>query len=98
MINFIGLPTSFKQENLKESIQELIEDYQNLETIENTSKNKLALSLSKLMKLDKNCNLNNEEMRKMNDELMKCEHPNFSPNGKPIIMNLDINEVKKFFK
>ena len=98
MINFIGLPTSLKQENLKESIQELIEDYQNLETIENTSKNKLALSLSKLMKLDKNCNLNNEEMRKMNDELMKCEQPNFSPTGKPIIMNLDINEVKKFFK
>ena len=97
-INFIGLPTSFKQENLKESIQELIEDYQNLETIENTSKNKLALSLSKLMKLDKNCNLNNEEMRKINDELMKCEHPNFSPTGKPIIMNLDINEVNKFFK
>ena len=97
-INFIGLPTSFKQENIKESIQELIEDYQNLETIENTSKNKLALSLSRLMKLDKNCNLNNEEMRKMNDELMKCEHPNFSPKGKPIIMNLDINEVKKFFK
>ena len=98
MINFIGLPTSLKQENLKESIQELIEDYQNLETIKNTSKNKLALSLSKLMKLDKNCNLNNEEMRKMNDELMKCEQPNFSPTGKPIIMNLDINEVKKFFK
>ena len=56
------------------------------------------MSLSRLMRLDKNCNLNDEEMRKMNDELMKCEHPNFSPKGKPIIMNLDINEVKKFFK
>ena len=25
-------------------------------------------------------------------------HPNFSPKGKPIIMNLDINEINKFFK
>ena len=41
---------------------------------------------------------NMEQMKKMNDELMKCEYPNFSPKGKPIIMNLDINEINKFFK
>ena len=98
IINFLGLPSNFQQLNLKESILELIDDYQNLESLENNNKNKLALSLSKLMKLDKNVSLNMEQMKKMNDELMKCEHPNFSPKGKPIIMNLDINEINKFFK
>ena len=98
IINFLGLPSDFQQLNLKESILELIDDYQNLESLENNNKNKLALSLSKLMKLDKNVSLNMEQMKKMNDELMKCEHPNFSPKGKPIIMNLDINEINKFFK
>jgi len=98
IINFLGLPSDFQQLNLKESILELIDDYQNLESLENNNKNKLALSLSKLMKLDKNISLNMEQMKKMNDELMKCEHPNFSPKGKPIIMNLDINEINKFFK
>ena len=98
IINFLGLPSDFQQLNLKESILELIDDYQNLESLENNNKNKLALSLSKLMKIDKNISLNMEQMKKMNDELMKCEHPNFSPKGKPIIMNLDINEINKFFK
>ena len=98
IINFLGLPSDFQQLNLKESILELIDDYQNLESLENNNKNKLALSLSKLMKIDKNVSLNMEQMKKMNDELMKCEHPNFSPKGKPIIMNLDINEINKFFK
>ena len=98
IINFLGLPSNFQQLNLKESILELVDNYQNLESFENKIKNKLALSLSKLMKLDKNISLNMEQMKKMNDELMKCKHPNFSPKGKPIIMNLDINEINKFFK
>ena len=98
IINFLGLPSDFQQLNLKESILELIDDYQNLESLENNNKNKLALSLSKLMKIDKNVSLNMEQMKKMNDELMKCEHSNFSPMGKPIVMNLDINEINKFFK
>jgi hypothetical protein len=28
---------------------------------------------------------------------MKCDHPNFSPIGKPVIIHMDVNQINKFF-
>ena len=53
--------------------------------------------MSELMKLDINHMLSDNEMQKINEELMKCENPNFSPKGKPVIIHMDNNQINKFF-
>ena len=89
-IEFNGLPINFNNEAIQKSIEELIEEYKNFDSIENNTKKKLALTMSELMKLDINHILSDNEMQKINEELMKCEHPNFSPKGKPVIIHMDI--------
>jgi len=54
--------------------------------------------MSQLLKVNDLHSLSESEMRNLNNELMKCEHPNFSPKGKPTIMKIDINEIQKFFR
>jgi DNA mismatch repair ATPase MutL len=42
--------------------------------------------------------LSDEEMIKLNNELINCDQPSFSPKGKPIMVNFNIDEIDKFFK
>ena len=81
-IEFNGLPINFNNEAIQKSIEELIEEYKSFDSIENNTKKKLALTMSELMKLDINHILSDNEMQKINEELMKCEHPNFFSNRK----------------
>ena len=96
-IEFNGLPINFNNEAIQKSIEELIEEYKNFDSIENNTKKKLALTMSELMKLDINHILSDNEMQRINEELMKCEHPNFSPKGKPVIIHINVNQINKFF-
>ena len=86
-----------KDEALKNTIEEFIEEYTTFDSIENNVRKNLALSMTQLLKVDDKHSLSESEMSNLNNELMKCEHPNFSPKGKPTIMKIDINEIQKFF-
>jgi len=96
-VTFLGLPINFKQEKLQNTIEEFIEEYLTFDSIENNVRKNLALSMSQLLKVNDQHSLSESEMSNLNNELMKCEHPYFSPKGKPIIMKIDINEIQKFF-
>ena len=96
-VTFLGLPINFKQEKLQNTIEEFIEEYTTFDSIENNVRKNLALSMSQLLKVNDKHSLSESEMSNLNNELMKCEHPNFSPKGKPTIMKIDINEIQKFF-
>ena len=96
-VTFLGLPINFKQEKLQNTIEEFIEEYTTFDSIENNVRKNLALSMSQLLKVNDQHSLSESEMSNLNNELMKCEHPNFSPKGKPTIMKIDINEIQKFF-
>ena len=97
-VTFLGLPINFKQEKLQNTIEEFIEEYTTFDSIENNVRKNLALSMSQLLKVNDQHSLSESEMSNLNNELMKCEYPNFSPKGKPTIMKIDINEIQKFFR
>ena len=95
---FSGLPSGVKKENLQGSIEDVLEQFINNEFSVNERNDKLALSLSTFMSIQEEKPLKEKEMKKINDELINCNQSNFSPKGKPIIINLDINQINKLFK
>ena len=87
----------FYHEKLQNTIEELIEEYITFDKIENNVKKNLALCMSQFLKVNDQHSLSESEMSNLHNELMRCENPNFSQNGKPIIMKIDVNEIQKYF-
>jgi DNA mismatch repair protein MutL len=59
---------------------------------------KLALSLAKASSIPYNRALEPIEMQDLVDKLFACQHPNVSPEGKPIISTIGIEELEKRLK
>ena len=42
--------------------------------------------------------LNTAQMHNLIDQLFACEYPFYSPDGKPVIVSLDLDEIARKFK
>ncbi len=42
--------------------------------------------------------LDEKEMRLIVSQVLYCENPLYTPNGKPVMMEVELNEIEKFFK
>ena len=97
-IYFEGIPVNCKQENIQSILEDIIEHYKNSHDTNLDKDDRLALSLSNSMAISEHKLLTKQEMIQLNHELMNCEQPSFSPQGKPIIANFNNQDIDKFFK
>jgi len=106
-ISFLGqhtiavnsLPSNVKAINPEQLIHEFIDAFK-----ENTSNQnidvhqRLAVSLAIASAIPYNRQLEPIEMQDLVDKLFACQHPNISPEGKPTISIISIEELDKRFK
>jgi len=97
-ISFDGIPVNCNKEKLQNIIEDIIEQFKNNNQTIIEKDDRLALSLSNSMAINEYKHLSDEEMIKLNNELINCDQPSFSPKGKPIMVNFNIDEIDKFFK
>jgi len=95
---FSGIPSNFNENKIQNTIEDIIESFKNNESLEENRKNIIALSLSKKHAINSKALLSNVEMKNMYNELQKCEQSNFTFDGKPILMKIEITDLNKYFK
>ena len=95
---FSGIPSNFNENKIQNTIEDIIESFKNNESLEENRKNIIAFSLSKKHAIDSKKLLSYEEMKNMYSELQKCEQSNFTFDGKPILMKIEITDLNKYFK
>lgn len=61
-------------------------------------KEKIAFSLAMASAIGSNKNMTNMEMQELVDKLFACKSPSITPNGKKIVVKIEIDEFEKKFK
>ena len=93
-----GLPIGVEETNCEKIIEEFIEQIKNnANEISVNNRNKLAMSLAKSSSIKNGRKLSAEEMNAIVDQLFACETPYHSPNGKPIIIKINEEELDQRF-
>ena len=93
-----GLPIGVEETNCEKIIEEFIEQIKNnANEISVNNRNKLAMSLAKSSAIKNGRKLSAEEMNAIVDQLFACETPYHSPNGKPIIIKINEEELDQRF-
>ena len=97
-LSFEGFPVNCNKDNIQNIIEDIIEQFKENNDVSIAQDHRLALSLSSSIAIKEYKQFTIEEMIKLNTELINCDQPSFSPKGKPIMVNFNINEIDKFFK
>lgn len=106
-ISFLGqqtiainsLPSSIKSPNPEKLIHEFIAAFKENTSNPNYDLNeRVAVSLAVASSIPYNRQLEPIEMQDLVDKLFACQHPNVSPEGKPTISIVSIDEIEKRFK
>jgi DNA mismatch repair protein MutL len=93
-----GLPVGVEEANCEKIIDEFIEQIKNnANEISANNKNILAMSLARSSSIKNGRKLSSEEMNTLVDQLFACETPYHSPNGKPIIIKINEEELDQRF-
>lgn len=94
-----GLPAELKAEDEKELFEGLIEQFKNnAETLKLNRKENLARSLARRSSIRSGKKLSDTEMLNIIDRLFACRMPNYTPDGKPTIMKMELNEFNSYFQ
>ncbi|HCX99716.1 MAG TPA: hypothetical protein DG754_06205 [Bacteroidales bacterium] len=94
-----ALPSSIKASNPEQLVRDFIHSFkENTSNPEYDAHQKLASSLAKASAIPYNRQLEPIEMQDLVDKLFACQHPNVSPDGKPTISILGIEELEKRLK
>lgn len=94
-----SLPVEANFTNPKDLIDELIERYKNNQSELKLDKyNNLALSMAQTAVRKSPKPLSSEELQMLIDNLFACESPYFSPNGKPIVKIIGLEELQNKFE
>ncbi len=96
-ISINGVPPECKDANLQFLIENLLEQYKSENSIEIEQKEKIAISLSTSLCINKKKILSQKEMRTLKEELLKCENPTICPLGKKTMINIKHSELEKYF-
>ena len=92
-----GVPAELNHVNEEQVLQELIENYKNTRGAQNNKHESVARSLAKQAAVKAGNRLSLEEMNQLIDELFACKEPTYSPDGKPCLRMLSLDDVKKLF-
>ena len=94
-----GTPAFLKKANPKALIEGILEDVRTKSIdIKEKCREELAKSLAKNSAINYGAELKQEEISELFDNLFACQTPNFSPNGKPVISILPVEDFEKKMK
>ncbi len=93
-----GIPLYLDSNRLNDVLEQLLEDEKDHKTQSATQSHEgLATTLARVSSTKTGTPLNQQEMRKLMDELFACKQPYVSLNGKPIVVNLNLEDIDKSF-
>jgi DNA mismatch repair protein MutL len=94
-----GLPADIVEGGEKELLEGLIEQFRNNQQIYKIDRQEnLARSLAKKAAIKQGVKMHIQEMNGLIDQLFACKTPNFSPDGKPVLVLMDINRIDQLFQ
>ncbi len=94
-----GLPANINVTNSRELVDFFIQAFKENENLADWDlQQRVAISLANASAIPFSKSLSQFEMQELIDKLFACENPNFSPNGKPIISIIAMEELEKRFK
>lgn len=93
-----AVPAEIKDFPIKQTLENLLEQLKSsANELKLAKKEKLASSLAKSASIKSGQTLSEEEMSVLTDNLFACEMPYHLPNGKPIVITLDLDDLNKQF-
>jgi len=96
-IEINGIPPECTKENLEAIFEEILEQEKNDDKLKIAIKEKIAKVLAKNIAIKKGKKIEQKEMKVLVSNLFACDLPSISPNGKPTIINLALNDITKHF-
>lgn len=96
-IEINGIPPECTKENLEAIFEEILEQEKNDDKLKIAVKEKIAKVLAKNIAIKKGKKIEQKEMKVLVSNLFACDLPSISPNGKPTIINLALNDITKHF-
>ncbi len=94
-----GVPADTVNYDSAALLEGLIENYkQNFQELKSNKRENLARSMARNMSIKSGKALTQEEMNNLIDELFACKMPYSTPNGKPTISTISIDELDKRFR
>ena len=98
-IEIKGCPSDIKNPDSKEIIENIIENYKNIELeVKEKVSEKLALSLTRASVIPYGKILQAEEMQEIVDQLFACSNPNYNPVGKKVFTIVSLDELEDILK
>jgi DNA mismatch repair protein MutL len=92
-----GLPAELHLEDEQALLNGIIETYKAQQIGEENKHKNVAKTLAKRAAIKQGVRLKTEEMNKLVDELFACAEPQFSPDGKPCVSKLTLQDIGKMF-
>ena len=96
-IEINGIPPECTKGNLEAIFEEILEQEKNDDKLKIAVKEKIAKVLAKNIAIKKGKKIEQKEMKVLISNLFACDLPSISPNGKPTIINLALNDITKHF-
>jgi len=94
-----GTPSDLQDFNVASTIEGILETFK-LNTIDSKIEkhDNLCRAIAKNICIKYGKFLEEQEMKLTVNHLLQCENPLYTANGKPVIMEVELNEIEKFFK
>jgi len=94
-----GTPSDLQDFNVAATIEGILETFK-LNTIDSKIEkhDNLCRAIAKNICIKYGKFLEEHEMKLTVNHLLQCENPLYTANGKPVIMEVELNEIEKFFK
>jgi DNA mismatch repair protein MutL len=92
-----GLPAELHLEDEQALLDGIIETYKSQQMGEMNKHHHVAKTLAKRAAIKIGIRLKTEEMNKLVDELFACSEPQYSPDGKPCVSKLTLQDIGKMF-
>ncbi len=94
-----GTPSDIEETQVKQLLEGILENFK-LNTIDSKieKRDNLCRAIARNASIKQGKALDTEEMKLLLNHFFACENPLYTANGKVIMMELEINEIEKFFK
>lgn len=94
-----GIPANMKTDDSKAFVESVLDNYKNnLGNTQIDTKTKLVKSLAINAAIKTGKKLSTDEMLLIIDKLFACENPYYSPNGKPVFLKIEQDEIDRKFE
>ena len=93
-----GVASHFPSDNIPQLLDDMLEFFKNEFSESRNRHDALAKSLARKSAIKYGKVLSAEEMGDLVDKLFACKMPYYSPNGKPVIIKLSLEDLEKKFQ